>query len=180
MRRKYVHVSPETTEKIAELYNAGQSQPAISAQLNLSSGAIRNHLKKAGVHIRPHGRPGESNPNYRHGAGATGTDRIPEYAAYHNAKQRCENPNNDRYVDWGGRGIKFLFASFEQFSAELGHKPTPEHQLDRKDNDGNYEPGNVRWATLTVQATNKRPPIRVADRSPLTGRYIPTRKEEAA
>jgi hypothetical protein len=82
--------------------------------------------------------------------------KSPEYRSYRHAKHRCNNPNNLAYDDYGGRGIKFLFDSFEQFLDELGVKPSPEYSIDRIDNDGNYERGNVRWATLDMQASNKR------------------------
>lgn len=91
-------------------------------------------------------------PNvYKHGMSKT-----PEYAAYWHAMRRCTNPNVENWKDYGGRGIKFLFTSFEQFFAELG--PRPEGMtLDRIENDGNYEPGNVRWATQSEQLRNRRP-----------------------
>jgi hypothetical protein len=82
---------------------------------------------------------------------------TPEFAAYRGAKHRCTNPNDKLWMNYGGRGIQFHFLSFEQFFAELGLKPTPKHSLDRRDNDGNYEPGNVRWATETEQQNNRRP-----------------------
>jgi hypothetical protein len=70
-----------------------------------------------------------------------------EYNAYIDAKQRCTNPKNGSYRNYGGRGIQFLFTSFEQFIKHIGPKPTPQHSLDRfPNNDGHYEPGNVRWA----------------------------------
>jgi hypothetical protein len=79
----------------------------------------------------------------------------PEQIAFRDALRRCTNPNVDNYKDYGGRGIKFLFTSFEQFFAEIG--PRPEGMtLDRIDNDGNYEPGNVRWATRSQQRQNQR------------------------
>jgi hypothetical protein len=90
-------------------------------------------------------------PNLRHGMW-----RTPEYQAYTDAKYRCTNPRGSHWEDYGGRGIKFLFISFEQFLTELGQRPSPKHSLDRKNNDGNYEPGNVRWATKSEQECNKR------------------------
>ena len=80
---------------------------------------------------------------------------TPEYKAYWNARQRCTDPKLKCFADYGGRGIKFLFTSFEQFFAELGPRPDG-MTLDRKDNDGNYEPGNVRWATRQQQYHNRR------------------------
>lgn len=82
------------------------------------------------------------------------------YAAFSAAKQRCVNPNTQAYANYGGRGIKFLFDSFEQFHLELGEAPSSEHSLDRIDNNGHYEPGNLRWATRSEQVRNQRPRIR--------------------
>lgn len=81
---------------------------------------------------------------------------TPECDAYHNARHRCTDPKFDGYENYGGRGIKFLFTSFEQFFAELGSRPEGK-TLDRINNDGNYEPGNVRWATNSAQKKNRRP-----------------------
>lgn len=90
--------------------------------------------------------------NLRHGM--TGT---PEFGAWHNAKDRCTRRTHWQYASYGGRGIKFLFDSFEQFFAELGPRPSQHHSVDRKNNDGHYEPGNVRWATRCEQQANRRP-----------------------
>ena len=84
-----------------------------------------------------------------------GLSHTPEYHAWWNAKDRCTNPNNQRWYTHGARGIKFLFKTFEEFYAEVGPRPTLEHSLDREDNDGNYEPGNVRWVTRSEQQKNK-------------------------
>lgn len=90
----------------------------------------------------------------RHGHSAN-ENKTPEYRAYSNAQQRCTNPNVPNYANYGGRGIKFLFNSFEQFYAELG--PRPEGMtLDRIRNEEDYGPGNVRWATRSEQNRNRR------------------------
>ncbi len=85
-----------------------------------------------------------------------GMSFSPEYIAYRNAKTRCTNPNDQAWVNYGGRGIRFLFTSFQQFFDEIGPRPTRNHSLDREDVNGHYEPGNVRWATRYVQEANKR------------------------
>lgn len=80
-----------------------------------------------------------------------------EYAAYCNAKARCScGPEDKNYADYAGRGIKFLFDSFDQFYAELGVKPLPTLMLDRINNNGHYEVGNVRWTTSSESGENKR------------------------
>jgi hypothetical protein len=79
----------------------------------------------------------------------------PERVAYISARRRCTCPKSKDYVDYGGRGIKFMFTTFEQFFAELGKRPNGK-SLDRINNDGNYEVGNVRWATKSQQRKNRR------------------------
>jgi hypothetical protein len=85
-----------------------------------------------------------------------GLSKTPEYVAFYNARTRCTSINYSRWADYGGRGIKFLFHSFEEFLATLGPKPGPEYSVDRfPNNDGHYEPGNVRWATREEQMANQ-------------------------
>ena len=83
----------------------------------------------------------------------------PIRAIYHAAKQRCTNPKDPRYRDYGGRGIEFRFNSFAEFFADIGPRPVG-HTLHRVNNDGHYETGNVRWATPKEQAANRRPRLR--------------------
>jgi hypothetical protein len=81
----------------------------------------------------------------------------PEYRVYQVAKDRCTNPNSQRWHSHGARGIKFLFSSFSEFYAELGPRPSTDFSLERMNNNGNYEVGNVKWATRSEQQKNKRP-----------------------
>lgn len=85
-----------------------------------------------------------------------GRSHDPIYQIFHAAKQRCENPNDARFADYGGRGIEFRFATFQEFCDVMGARPEG-FTLDRRNNDGHYEPGNVRWATPQEQADNRRP-----------------------
>jgi hypothetical protein len=72
---------------------------------------------------------------------------------------RCLTPTDEAYAEYGGRWITVYAPwvdSFETFFAYVGKRPSPKHSLERINTNGNYEPGNVIWATPTDQARNRR------------------------
>lgn len=79
-----------------------------------------------------------------------------EYRIYCNVKYRCNTSTAHNYLEYGGRGIQCMFKSFEEFLQELGPRPTIKHSIERLDNNGHYEVGNVKWATRTEQRNNQR------------------------
>lgn len=89
-----------------------------------------------------------------------GQSHRPEYSNWCSMKQRCHNPSNPKFADYGGRGIFVCDEwrhDFPAFYDHIGPKPSPEHSVDRINNALGYEPGNVRWATPIEQANNRRP-----------------------
>jgi hypothetical protein len=87
-----------------------------------------------------------------------GLSRSAEYKAWADMRKRCRDPGNKFYHIYGGRGISVCerWQDFTAFYADMGPRPSSDHSLDRKDNQGNYEPTNCRWAPAEVQYANTR------------------------
>lgn len=84
------------------------------------------------------------------------------YKCWSGMIQRCRNPNDHGYKDYGGRGIKICqrWSSFENFYADMGPRPDG-LSIERKNNDGDYEPSNCKWATGLEQHNNTRRSVRI-------------------
>lgn len=90
-----------------------------------------------------------------------GKSKTREFRIWTGMKVRCSNENDRAFPDYGGRGISVCSQwlgknGFAQFLADMGECPPDKHSIERKDNDGNYEPGNCKWATREEQNSNTR------------------------
>ena len=136
---------------------------------------LRYHLRRgrnvadAIAFIKQGSDPNQSRKNHKPGAitykgdkhhsTTHGMTNSPEFVAWKNMRNRCYDPTSISYPNYGGRGITVCERwrdSFENFYSDMGPKPSPKHSIDRKDNNGNYEPNNCRWSTKKEQALNKR------------------------
>jgi len=128
VRRRY-----ECTCECGTIRLVDSSNLLLGASLSCGCGARQNR--------RTHGRHG-----------------TPEYRAWKAMKNRCYNSNLESWHRYGGRGIKVYgpwLTDFEAFFEHIGPRPSPKHSVDRIDNDGDYAPGNVRWATNKEQAASR-------------------------
>lgn len=116
--------------------------------------------KSCGCWNRTHDRSIDLNGNPRGSLGGVTVAEKPAYSSLKGAIRRCHNTNHPFYAYYGGRGIRVCDewrckGGFVAFLAHIGPRP-PGTTLDRKNNEGHYEPGNVRWATYSQQQQNTR------------------------
>lgn len=98
----------------------------------------------------------DARPLYALAATTHGKKYTVEYETWKRMRSRCLSKSNPKYHRYGGRGITVSseWDDFEVFLADMGQRPSPQHSLDRKDNDGPYCKDNCRWATPKEQASN--------------------------
>lgn len=147
--RRFAHLTvmallPERTARKERKWlcicDCGKVTKVIAAHLKSGNTTSCGHAQRATV--------------FKHGLA-----HSPEYSNWRSMLCRCYVPKKKEFRSYGGRGIGVCDRwrySFENFYSDMGSRPSPKHQLDRIDVDGNYEPRNCRWVLPKVNARNKR------------------------
>lgn len=146
-QREAMKCKPGCTCGKHSLRNPGQFQPG-------SQGFARPHSEETKAKLATY--TGERGSAYKHGWAKT-----PTYVTWKSMAGRCYDPRNASYPLYGGRGITVCERwrdDFLNFLADMGERPSLDHSIDRIDGDGNYEPGNCRWATRAEQNANRKDP----------------------
>jgi hypothetical protein len=126
-----------------------------------NDGLQTGHAQSCGCLRKERAAAGTAKAHLTHGDTA-GRKSTTEYASWMGIKSRCLDSESPAYGRYGGRGITMCmewYMSYSQFLKDMGRKPSPQHSIDRIDNNGNYEPKNCRWATRQQQMRNKRTTI---------------------
>ena len=159
---KFIDIAGQKYNRLTVLKQAGRDKRGYVIWLckcdcgnetNASANSLRQNntqscgcWKREELSTQPHAQ--------RHGRTFT-----PEYRAWNGLRERCRNPNNKDFANYGGRGIRVCerWQVFEAFLTDMGERPPGMVAIDRINNDGDYEPGNCRWATASQQNKNRRP-----------------------
>lgn len=105
------------------------------------------------IPFRGHCRECTPSPNQKHGGRYT-----PEWSVWQGMRRRCQDTKHKDYPRYGGAGITIdpAWNNFEAFMKDMGKRPTPQHQIDRIDTKGHYSKQNCRWATRSLNQSNKK------------------------
>lgn len=148
---------PNLEQKCLIMFNYSQNGSIIESE-GTTHGLILRESQRHWAPTEPDSYPAPAQTPNRSGA-MMRTPKTPEYLCWLGMRQRCNKPRRKEYRYYGGRGIRVCEAwdrSFSAFLADMGRRPSPSHTLDRINNDGDYEPGNCRWATWSEQNNNTR------------------------
>lgn len=135
----------------------GETVGVIARSIGCSSSAVSLALRRVGIE-RTHNARGNFLPRHGHVPRKNGQrSPSPTYRSWGAMITRCSNPNVENYVRYGGRGITVCqrWRDFANFLADMGERPE-DTSIDRIDVNGDYEPGNCRWATAEQQRANRR------------------------